>query len=248
MFFALNIAGRNCEIRTVEYFNKLSSEFGLLFNVLMQRQRKGKNRSRARRPLSGQRRINMVRGDHPPEFVPTICAGHRFRFSAAAATFVAVSRTTLLNLVSVAATTTLQYRVMAAIKLKRIRIWGQPPALGSASTLAQVEWLGVNSPSVVHSDSSMGVEPCMVDTRPPPLSSCSWWSTGGGATDTLCNITCPAGAIVDVDVTIRFIDSEGATASEAGTGGASTVGVVYYNYLDGFASKKLAPVGVTLLP
>jgi len=200
-------------------------------------------------------RRNRVRGEtrlSPPEFVPTLSLGHKFRFSSGAAGFSAqsITRSMLLNLVTMATTTTNQFRVFEAIKLNRVSMWGQPPALAGAPTSVAVEWVGTNSPSTIHSDSAVGVRPAYLSSRPPPQSSNIWWSISGmGETDELMRLSGPAGTIIDIDVTLRLVDDEAAVAGESGTGAASTVGTVYWNYLDGFASKKLAPVGgVRTLP
>lgn len=214
----------------------------------------GKKRSpRPRGSRRGGRILELGAESHPPEFMSTISSGHVFRFITAAGAFgpVPVTRRNLLNLYSMAATTTSQYRIIGAIKLNRVRVWGQPAALGSVNSPILVEWLGTDAPSAIHSDTASGVAASYVDTKPPRNSSSRWWSTSGAANenDTLFNIKGPTGTVVDIHCSIRFVDDEAATPSEAGTGAASTVGTVYFNYLDGFASKKLAPDGgVTVLP
>jgi len=188
----------------------------------------------------------------PPEFVPTFSTGHKFRFQSTAGftNGVPVTRANLLNLFTMATTTTDQFRLIIGIKLNRIRMWSQPPALGSATTPILIEWLGLNSPSTIHSDTAVGVRPGFVNSRPPVDSSDRWWSiSGNNESEVLCNLVGPAGTIVDVDCSVRFADNEAAVAGEAGTGAAATVGKVYFNFLDGFASKLLAPTGgVSNLP
>jgi len=178
--------------------------------------------------------------------------GHKFRFIAAGgASALPITRAMLLNLYSVATTTTNQARLITATRLKRVRVWGQPPALGATSTPIVVEWLGTNAPSTIHSDSPMGVDASHITTIPPVDSTASWWNISGGAAENevLFKITGPVGTIIDVDLSLRFADDEAAVNAESGTGAAATVGRVYWNYLDGFASKMLAPVGgVTVLP
>jgi hypothetical protein len=89
-----------------------------------------------------------------------------------------------------------------------------------------------------------------VDTVPPPDSSDRWWSISGtNESEVLFEISCLTGTTIDIDCTLRFADNEAAVAAEAGTALGAVAGTVYYNYLDGFAAKKLAPVGgVTVLP
>ncbi len=214
----------------------------------------GKRRSqRSPGARGGGRKLALGEESHPPEFMATLCAGHVFRFTTASGTFgpVPVTRRNLLQLYSMAVTTSNQYRLFSAIKLNKVRVWGQPAALGSLNSPITVEWLGTDAPSVIHSDTSSGVRPSFVETKPPRNSSAQWWSTSGGSneTDVLFNIAGPTGTIVDVHCSVRFADDEAPVVSEAGTGAAATIGHVYFNYLDGFASKKLIPDGgVTVLP
>jgi len=197
----------------------------------------------------GGRRMRSAGG--PPEFISTPSVGKTFRFTnATAVVSLPITRNMLLNLMTVATTTTNQARIFDAVKLKRVRCWGEPPALGSAPTSLQVEWLGNQAPSTIHSDTAIGVRPAFVDTRPPLDSSDRWWSISGtNGSEVLFNYTGPAGSIVDVMLSFRLNDDEAAIFGEAGTAAGATIGVMYYNYLDGFASKKLAPVGgVNILP
>lgn len=187
----------------------------------------------------------------PPEIVTTLSLGHVFRFNSSNAfTSVPITRAMLLNLVSMATTTTNQFRTMTAIKLKRIRMWGQPAALGSANTRVVCEWVGNQGPSTIHTDTASGVRPSYVDTRPPADSSDRWWSiSGSNETEVLCKLTGQVGTIIDVHASIRMADNEAGVAAENGTAAGASVGHVYFNYLDGFASKILTPEGgVTALP
>jgi len=156
----------------------------------------------------------------------------------------------LLNLYTMATTTTQQDRIITAIKLKRIRMWTEPGALGGTAATNVVEWKGLNAPSTIHSDTSMGVRPAFIDSRPPVDASNRWWSISGmNETEVLVNLAGANPTIIDIDCSVRFADDEAAVGGENGTGAASTIGKVYWNYLDGFTSKLLAPVGgVTILP
>lgn len=66
--------------------------------------------------------------------------------------------------------------------------------------------------------------------------------------ETLFSLTLPADAIVDVTVSLKFIENEAAEPCTDTPAGA-TPGTIYYDYLDGIASGKLTPVGpVNILP
>ncbi len=187
----------------------------------------------------------------PPEFVSTFALAHKFRFqnSNSAVTALPITRAMLLNLYTMATTTTNQNRLITAIKLGRVQVWGQPPALASAPTPTVVEWVGNHAPSTIHSDTPIGVRPSYVDTRAPADSN-RWWSISGtDESEVLFKITAPVGSTFDITCQLRLADDEAAVSGENGTGAAATVGRVYWNFLDGFASGKLIPVGgVTLLP
>jgi len=212
------------------------------------------NKNARRRKLSqtrGKGQNGQVRVDSPPEFVPTFAIGHKFRFATSALILSKpVTRAMLLNLYTMASTTTNQSRLITAIKINRVSMWGQPTALGSATAQVSVEWVGNNSPSTIHSDTSLGVRAAYVRSRPPANASCSWWSMSGSSeSEVLMNLSGPIGTVVDVDCSVRFVDDEGVVAGEAGTAAGAIAGTVYWNYLDGFASKTLAPVGgVRILP
>jgi hypothetical protein len=156
----------------------------------------------------------------------------------------------LLNLYTVATTTTNQFRLLTAIKLKKIEMWGQPATLGGSNGAVNLEWVGNNAPSTIHSDTAIGVRPSYISCKPPADSSDRWWSISGSSeTENICLLTFQAGTVIDVTASLRFADDEAPVAAEAGTAAAATIGHVYFNYLDGFASKLLIPVGgPTVLP
>jgi len=185
----------------------------------------------------------------PPPFLPTVCAGHKFRFNCGTNTGnFTITRGNLLNLMVVATTTTTVARIYTGIKLKRVQIWVNPPVVGDPSLQCSLEWVGENSPSVLHSDSTMGVRPAYISSKPPLDSSNRWWSMSGSQeADPLFSLSLPVGSVIDITTSIRFVDNE-AAVNEGGIVGA-LVGTVYYNYLDGVTSGMLSPVGpVNILP
>jgi len=96
----------------------------------------------------------------------------------------------------------------------------------------------------------MGIRPGRLSTTPPKDSSDRWWSvSGSNESEALIKLIVPVGSIIDVDLTVRLPENEAPVAGESGTALGATVGQVYWNYLDGFASKLLTPVGgVSVLP
>jgi hypothetical protein len=183
----------------------------------------------------------------PPQFTPTMRAKHKFRFLNSAGSTKTITRANLLNLVVVATTSSASSRIIEGIRLRSVEVWTSPPSLGTAPLSCSVEWVGSNAPSTIQSDTSMGVLPAHVKSRPPPMSSNQWWSMSGtDETDPLFTIIASTESVCDVAVTIRYVDNEAATAGGSPTG--ASVGQVYYDYLDGSASGTWAPVGVAILP
>ncbi len=189
-------------------------------------------------------------GERPPQIATTVKSKHRFRFTSGTnvGSF-AITRLRLLELLQVAKTATTATRIINAARVRSVELWGEPPALGAAQTSVSVEWVGTNAPSVLHSDTTMGVRPAHVFSVPPAGSSSQWWSiTGSGETDQLFIINIGTGSsnvIIDVVVDLRFVDNEAAIATSVNPA-AATAGTLYYNYLDGFTSAKLAPIGGTV--
>jgi hypothetical protein len=178
-------------------------------------------------------------------FQPTLKTTQKFRFQAGGAvTRESVTRGMLLNLVTMATTTTNQFRLYGAVKLKSVSLWAVPSSTSTTQQTASLEWKGTYAPSIVVADTSMGnARPLYVHSRPQGNSSERWWSIfNQQEAEVLFQITGPAGMIIDVELTMRLQDDEGPMAGENGTGAASTVGVIYINYLDGFAAKQFLPL------
>jgi len=190
----------------------------------------------------------LVKSDglpRPPSFVPTPSFAHRFRFQVVgASTSFSVTRAMLLNLIETVSSATAAIRIIEAIRITQVELWGRPLSSFSSQTVG-IEWVGTNAPSTVHSDTTMGLYPAYVKSRPPRLSSASWWSMSGGSeSEVLMILTASEGDVIDLRASVRIVDSEAAVAGEAPVTGST--GVVY-NYLDGLASGGLQPVGVRAL-
>lgn len=186
----------------------------------------------------------------PPPFVPTVKASHRFRFSNGAnnGSF-AITDHMLSNLLCYATSTTTSVRLIQAYRMRRVEMWANPPALGSAPTTCSVEWNGDNAPSTVVSDTTMGVRPAHVSSVPPAQSLARWWHAPGSDVDdtvTQFTISLPADSIVDVILDLRFVETEAPSSGDTTTG--ASLGQIYGDYLDGRTSGKLAPVGYVALP
>jgi hypothetical protein len=186
---------------------------------------------------------------HPPEYVATVRFPHRFRFQTSTGGATAsIIRAELLNQILVATTTTTWGRVMSAVKLNKVEIWGFA-GIGTTGVpaLASVEFLGLQGPSTVFSDVQIGMQPAHVVAQPPPDSLNRFWSNSGqNETDALFTIVAPADSIVDVHLDCVLQDGE--TAVTGGGIAGATVGQVYYSGLDSIVSANFTPVSLIAAP
>jgi hypothetical protein len=189
------------------------------------------------------RNLLRVTPRHPPQFNTTLTVNHKFRFTALIANVsVPISRQNLLNLIFMATSATAGDRIYSAIRLRRVTVWSPILATFAPQTVS-IEWMGQYAPSNIRSDTSEGTQPAVISSKPPKFSSTGMWGlSGSDEADIAFNLTCPVGAVIDVDVTFKLVDHEPQqTTGEAYIG--ETIGVVYYNYLDGYATKMLLAAG-----
>jgi hypothetical protein len=180
----------------------------------------------------------------PPPFVPTLALTHKFRFIDSTGGSYTITRASLLNLIVTATSAVTTVRSLEAVRLISVKMWGSPS--GATVETSSIEWLGENSPSTLISDSSMGVRPAHISTRPPPSSSNQWWSMSGSLeTDDLFVIVTSVGTVLDISVEIRLVESEAPTAGPVPAG--ASLGKVYGVPLDGLGGN-LIPVGFVNLP
>lgn len=212
---------------------------------------KRNQRKANRRQRTGRGGRSSVGGMRPPPFAPTVKVNHKFRFTGAigsATTLVAITRANLLNLLVTAISAITTVRTFEAVRLKKVEMWTNAPALGSAPTYCQLEWEGENSPSTILSDTSMGVQPAHLVSIPPPSSSNRWWSMSGSQeTDNLFGVMMSTGGVIDVSVEARLVDVESPTAGPVPAG--ATIGQLYACTLDGNGvGGVLSPLGYNALP
>jgi hypothetical protein len=207
----------------------------------------GKRKTNKRRTGKRGRKGRGGQMGRVPPFTPTMKFSHKFRFVNGSnnGTFT-INRAGLLNLISYADSTTTTVRLFEAMRLKSVEVWSNPTALGSAPVAISLEWLGGYGPSTVVSDETMGVQPAHFRTTPPPSSSDRWWCMNGfNETDDLFTLILAANCVIDVVCECRVVEQEAPTPGDGGSG--LTNGQLYGDYLDGFTSGKLAPVGYTVI-
>lgn len=157
----------------------------------------------------------------------------RFRVTAAVSNF-DITFNNLMDTILVATTATAGTRMFQAVKIRRVRVWGMP-AVGAASSVA-LEFssvtTGVIGDQQIHTDTSMGVQPAHVDARPSSRSLAYDYQLG--STAIAFNLSCPAGSVIDVELSFRsqYVANNGGTLALV----AATAGSQYLRGLDGLAT------------
>jgi hypothetical protein len=185
----------------------------------------------------------------PPQFTPTIRSIHKFRWVVASATSGTVTSDSMLSWYVVATAATTTARPIEAARLRRVSIWGQPPALGAAAVTVALDWKGSQAPDVKHADTSSGITPAYLTTKPPKNASASWWYDNSATNTNLFSFDLPLGATIDCEVEILCPDDSAAISGPATTG--ASLGRFYGANLIGTgqaASSATTPVGLTALP
>ncbi len=185
----------------------------------------------------------------PPSFVPTIRALHSFRWIVATTGTFSVNSDNMLNWFVAAVTSTTTTRIIEALRIRRVSVWGQPPALGAAATTVSVEWHGPFSTDSKHSDTSSGIAPAYVTTTPPKQSSSGWWYDNSATNVLMFDVVGPVGSTVQVEVEILLVDDTAAISGPSASG--ASAGRIYGTNLVGTSqttSTATTPVGLTALP
>ncbi len=182
----------------------------------------------------------------PKQFQSTARVDKLFRFKSGSATTVNLSVTDLGDLFCVAATTTSAYQLGAAVKVKHIEIWG-PPSSSLDPVTVSVEWLGTTAGtfgnSLLVSDTSVGAtRVAHIKSRPPVGSQVAQWQPSA-STATICQLTFPVNAIIDLRYSVMLRGDNGGSpvAVTAAVAGA-TVGQLYCRALTSTSSTTLVPL------
>jgi len=134
--------------------------------------------------------------------------------------------------------------VASSLKLHKITVW---PATSTAGSGQQAEILFPELGNITRDESKSNAIPVgitvsdVVMVRPPAQTQQSFWNSSGGGASTLFSITCPAGSIIDIDVTFCLRNNL-AGVTQNGYAAAS-LGSFYYGRADGVGGKFL-PLGV----
>lgn len=193
----------------------------------------------------------------PPQLATTFTVGHTLRYQANAAGTVAVTRKMLLqSLVMVTTTGSTAYRLFSGVKLRRIKMWSNPPGVGSAiNGNLSVAWYSEQGPTKLLTDTGVGSTfGARLQTKPPPQSLASFWSLGG--TDeavVLFDILFNSGDIIDIDITAvmqnAYLTTGAPEVPVSIAVNSGTVGQVAMLFLDnnGAGATKLPAVGYSTI-
>ncbi len=179
---------------------------------------------------------------HPPQLNgPQIKHSVTLRFLVNSAVSQSITVGNLLDTMLFAATATQGYQIFQAVKIRRVRIWAAPVTGGATSV--SLEYAGLTAGAVgdqmIHTDTSMGVQPAHVSARPSAKSTASTYQVSTAIN--MFYLTAPVGSVVDVEATFRNSFVSAVAVAQALVG--ATVGATYLRGLDGLpvASSKFTP-------
>jgi len=134
--------------------------------------------------------------------------------------------------------------ICSSFRIRKVDIYESAQSVATVSSeLLWASPVSVNSSDVAWSNATIPYDrPSRISAAPPKGTLASfWWNSSATSTTPLFSLTCAIGSIVDVEIE--------ATLSNALTGvtisvSTAVLGALYFLYLDGNTSHKLAPVGL----
>lgn len=209
---------------------------------------------RARRGLKPQKRAPgdnkpgvLIHATGPPQIRPQITHAARLRFTSNAAGTQSVTYAMLMDLILVATTATQLYDLFDSVKVSLVEMWCQ--GVTNSPTTVTCDWNGgVNGladDSKQDADTSLGIEPAHIVSRPSRNSMARFWA---GSSNVVCfSITCPAETVIDVQLT--FKNSSVAPVAALNLGVGATAGQFYFRGLDGQATAgtKYNPIALLVI-
>jgi len=200
------------------------------------------NNNQRRQPKKGRRQGQNQSLSHPPQLNGVeLRHSTAIRFVTNAAILANITYQNLLDTILVAATATTGFDVFQSVKIRRVRVWAVP-ILGQATSVS-VEFAGTTAgltgDQVIHTDTSMGIQPAHVDARPNVRSLASNYQVSSA--NLAFALTCPSGSVVDVELSFRAQYNVAVAAQNALV--AATAGAFYLRGLDGLgvATSKFTP-------
>lgn len=182
---------------------------------------------------------------HPPQIQEyAVRHGTRLRFICSSAVVnQAVTFQNLLDTMLIALSGTVVNDIFTQVKVRAIEAWANA-VIGNAATVAIFfggETVGAIGDQRLHTDTSMGIEPAHVKARPSARCQAAQFQPSSAAV--AFYITCPAGTVVDAELTfVQAVDGAATTAQNASV--STTAGASYWRGLDGvaIAATKFPPM------
>jgi len=180
---------------------------------------------------------------HPPQIQQLNTErGVRMRYVCNTAGQTNISFANLLDTFLVAATAIAGFDVFNSVRIRAVEVWADA-ILGAASTV-EVQFLGnvagQYGKTQAFSDTSMAVQPAHVRAVPTRKSSLALYQQSSA--DVAFQITCPVGAVIDLELSFAQRFGTSVAASNALVG--ATAGAFYIRGFDGLAAaaSKFTPV------
>jgi hypothetical protein len=178
----------------------------------------------------------------------------KFRFqSIADGTDQPIYNKDLTNLLWFCTSSSVGYKLFSAVQLVSVEVWGIDDGKSIAGQDAITLTWGtggttIGGPPMSIMEFGNAIMPAHFKVSPPAGSAPSIWGAVLSSNSVAFYLSCGSGTVVDV--TVRWILQDQTTGGAAAVAaGASTVGTIYQNYLDGSASStavgpcNFAPVG-----
>lgn len=205
------------------------------------REAKPKRRPKARQEMA---LAQAIIPRPPPIPNTTLTHNVRMRFAAQAASL-SISWKNLLDTWLVATSATQGYQLFDAVRIRAIEVWSYSAAGPVTCTVTfPGAVLGAQGDSTTHSDTCMGLEPAHVLARPSKRSMAAMYQNG--TTNTAFDIYCPAGSVVDLQLSFRCSMAGYAPVAATNALVAAQTGNVYVRGFDGVAAatSKFQPQGI----
>jgi hypothetical protein len=206
-------------------------------------------RQNGRKPQGRARRSEAILPRPPQLDNYAVVHNRRLRWIAGAAISQNITFQNLLDTILVAATATTAFDLFYAVKLKKLTAWADPSAGGAATICVMFDGTsaGFVGDRKMHTDTSMSVVPAYVSCSPGKDTLASKFQLSSNAN--CFNLQCPAGTVIDLDLSFRG-DTLGQAVAAQNATVAAGAGVTYFRGLDGLAtatSNLKPPNGVSTI-
>jgi hypothetical protein len=187
--------------------------------------------------------LNQAVISHPPQ-IPNLNVKHgvRMRFICGSPFAGNITFQNLLDIWLLAATAIAGYDIFRFVKIRRVHAWAAA-VVGNATTVT-VGFTGLTAGATgdgnIHTDTSMGIQPAYVSAKPNQRTLAADYQPN--STANAFELLCPAGAVIDVELSYKQLLGTAVSAQNALVG--ATVGAMYVRGLDGLAiaGTKFVPV------